>query len=371
MIRMHTSDSKLSDQSSCGELPAELTPEFSANERGLRGYLMPEISRRRVALAVSALTCFGAAASGTAVAAPSQTRAANYLYTSIGEFDTDAKPLLGRPDIDGVQVVVPWGMLETDKNHYDFSAVDRVVREAESRHKKVFIQVQDRFFEPPARVPRYLLVDPEYGGGVTPQLNEDGPVPGPPGSVAAQWNKNVQNRFQRLLKELAQRFDGKVDGVNLPESSVSIDVEKDTTHFTCDAYFNAELENAAYAKKVFKRSAVVQYINFWPCGWGDENGYMKRSFEFAEKHGVGVGGPDLLPYNKPHMNNAYRYLNQYRGKFPLVAMAVQEPDFEYTSPVTGKPYTKQEFIDFANDYLGADIVFWATSSPWLQQKAAQ
>ncbi|MEV6670983.1 hypothetical protein [Streptomyces sp. NPDC051162] len=318
---------------------------------------------------VVALTGFTAAACGTAVAAPSQSRghAANYLYTSIGEFDSAAKPLLGRSDIGGVQVVVPWGMLEKEKNRYDFSAVDQVVRQVEAQHKKVFIQLQDRFFAPPTRLPQYLLTDPEYAGGAAPELNVDGPVPGPPGAVAAQWNKNVQNRFQHLLKALAQRFDGRVTGVNLPESSVSVDTAKDKTHFSCDAYFNAELENAAYAKKVFKASTVVQYINFWPCGWGDDNGYMKKSFEFAKKHGVGVGGPDLLPYNKPHMNNAYRYLNQYRGQLGTVAMAVQEPDFNYTSPVTGKPYTRQDFVDFANDYLGADIIFWATSSPWLHQ----
>ncbi|MFF4407673.1 hypothetical protein ACFY2W_35445 [Streptomyces sp. NPDC001262] len=71
------------------------------------------------------------------------------------------------------------------------------------------------------------------------------------------------------------------------------------------------------------------------------------------------------------MNNAYRYLNQYRGKLVLVAMAVQEPDFEYPNPVTGKPYTRQEFVDFANDYLEADIIFWATSSPRLHPGAGK
>ncbi|MFI6476160.1 hypothetical protein ACIBL5_38765 [Streptomyces sp. NPDC050516] len=139
------------------------------------------------------------------------------MYTSIGEFDAQAKPLLGRPGSDGVQVVVPWGMLEKEKNHYDFSAVDQVARQVESQHKKLFIQLQDRFFEPPARLPGYLLTDPKYAGGAAPQLNNDGPVPGPPGSVAAQWNKNVRDRFQHLLKALAQRFDGRIASVNQPD----------------------------------------------------------------------------------------------------------------------------------------------------------
>ncbi|MFI6476159.1 hypothetical protein ACIBL5_38760 [Streptomyces sp. NPDC050516] len=115
---------------------------------------------------------------------------------------------------------------------------------------------------------------------------------------------------------------------------------------------------------MFKNSAVVQYINFWPCGWADESGYTKRSFEFAKKHGVGIGGPDILPYNKPHMNNAYRFLNENRGKLDLVAMAVQEPDFEYDSPVTGKPYTRQEFVELDNSRLA--LAAMATMVPGPQ-----
>ncbi|WP_218023472.1 hypothetical protein [Nocardia altamirensis] len=293
----------------------------------------------------------------------------NYLYTSIGEFDTAAKPLLDRPDIDGVQVVVPWAMMEREKDRYDFSAVDEVLGQVEPLGKKVFIQIQDRFFEPPARLPKYVLTDPEYAGGVAVQTNDNGPNPGPPGSVAMQWNTNVQQRFQQLLKALAGRFDGRVAGVNLPETAIDIDIdaEQRKSGFTCDAYFNAEMANMAYAKSVFRTSAVVQYINFWPCDWNNENGYMERSFAFAKDHGVGVGGPDLVPNNKAHMENGYRFFHQYRGQLRPVAVAVQEPDFDYTNPLTGKPYTKQDFVDFANDYLGANIIFWATSAPWLHQ----
>ncbi|RJQ80404.1 hypothetical protein D5S17_08040 [Pseudonocardiaceae bacterium YIM PH 21723] len=297
------------------------------------------------------------------------TPAANYLYTSIGEFDEQAKPLLDRPDIQGVQVVVPWAMLEREQDKYDFSEFDQVVKYVESKHKKLFLQLQDRFFEPPARVPTYLLNDPKYAGGVAEQKNEDGPVPGPPGSVAAQWNKHVQDRWQRLVTALAGKFDGRIEGINLPESAVSIDTDKDKSGFTCARYFDATLENMAFTKKAFTKSHVVQYINFWPCddqGGGTKN--LERSFAFAKEHGVGVGGPDLVPYNEAHMDNGYKFFNRDKGNFSLVAIAVQEPDFEYTSPKTGQKYSKQEFVDFANDYMGANIIFWALNSPWLHEK---
>lgn len=66
------------------------------------------------------------------------------------------------------------------------------------------------------------------------------------------------------------------------------------------------------------------------------------------------------------MKNSYPFFNQYKSKLALVAMAVQEPTLTYKNPETGKPFSKEEFVQFAEDYLGADIIFWSTTSPgWL------
>lgn len=51
----------------------------------------------------------------------------------------------------------------------------------------------------------------------------------------------------------------------------------------------------------------------------------------------------------------------------LVSLAVQEPTLTYKNPKTKKPFTKDEFIAFADDYLGADIIFWSTATPWLRR----
>jgi hypothetical protein len=77
----------------------------------------------------------------------------------------------------------------------------------------------------------------------------------------------------------------------------------------------------------------------------------------------------VLPWKPFAMqHSAYPYFHQDKGKLNLVAMAVQEPDLSYINPRTGKPSTREEFTRFATDYLGANIIFWATSSPWLRQK---
>ncbi len=275
--------------------------------------------------------------------------------------------LLSRPDIEGVQVLFNWKELEPRKEVYDFSAIDRDLAIAERLHKKLFIQIQDRFFHPIDRnIPAYLLNDPIYGGGLVVQSDNPGEGKSPAeGWAAEQWNPNLRKQYQKLLRALAARFDGKVYGINLPETSVDLDENHPPAGFTCDAYFDAEIENMNYARNVFKTTYVVQYINFWPCDWSDTRHYMARAFADAAARGIGMGGPDIVPYRPGQMSNSCRFFHEYKGKLPLVAMAVQEPTLTYTNPQTHHPFTKDEFIDFARDYLGVDIVFWAPESPWL------
>ena len=121
------------------------------------------------------------------------------------------------------------------------------------------------------------------------------------------------------------------------------------------------------ARAAFHHSYVVQYVNFWPCEWNDDHHYMSRLFAFAAAHRIGLGGPDVVPWRKGQMKNAYPFFHRYKGKLPLVAMAVQEPTLTYRDPATGKPFTWQAFESFAADYLGADIIFWTPQAPWLRR----
>jgi hypothetical protein len=301
-------------------------------------------------------------AGSSAIAAPQ-----NYLFAGSGDL-VQITPLIRRPEIAGVQVVYTWKSLETAKDHYDFAQIEQDLRYLEALDRKLFIQIQDRFFQIEHRnVPLYLQQDSIYGGGIVPQVDNPGEnKPEGYGWVAQQWNPEVRKRYQKLLQALAEKFDGRVFGVNLPETAVGVDVERDKTGFTCDGYFAAELENIAFARKVFTKSQVVLYANFWPCEWENDKKYMSRTFEFAEAHRLGLGGPDIVPYKKPQMKNSYPFFNKYKGRLSLVAMAVQEPTLTYTNPETKKPFTREEFLSFAENYLGVDIIFWSTTAPWFQ-----
>lgn len=295
-------------------------------------------------------------------------RPENFVYTTAGDLPS-LKRILERDDIGGAQVVYNWKRLEPAKDRYDFRGIEEDLALTESLGKKLFIQVQDRFFAPEHRnVPRYLLEEAEYGGGLVRQI--DNPGEGRPqesGWVARQWDPRVRQRFQRLLTAMAERFDGRIYGLNLPETAIGVDVEKPPAGFTCGGYFDAELENVAHARRVFRRSHVVQYVNFWPCEWNNDRSYMARTFEFAAKNGIGLGGPDIVPWRPGQMKNSYPFFAKFKGRLPLVAMAVQEPTLTYTNPKTGKPFTREEFEQFGREYLGVHIIFWAASAPWLSR----
>ncbi|WP_420963651.1 hypothetical protein [Brucella sp. IR073] len=313
----------------------------------------------KLILSSAALTVFLALGSAAA-AVP-----ANFLFLDSGALE-GARTLLNRPDIGGAQVVYTWKSLEPAKGKYDFSHIESDLAAANAVHKKLFIQIQDRFFSPGDRnIPDYLLTDPQYGGGLVAQTDKPGMGAPAQGWVAIQWNPAVRERYQALLKALAAKFDGRVFGINLPETAVDIDQKHDKSGFSCDSYFNAEMANLKAARAAFTKSHVVQYVNFWPCEWDNDHDYMGRIFAYAAAHRIGLGGPDIVPFRKAQMKNSYPFFHRYKGKLDLAAFAVQQPTLTYTNPKTGKRFTKDEFIRFADDYLGADVIFWSPSTPWL------
>lgn len=314
----------------------------------------------RTLLSLLAMTSFVGAVRAGAAHDP-----VNFLFADSDDLVT-RRALIERPDVAGVQIVYTWKSLEPARDEYDFSQIETDLAFLEKRGKQLFVQLQDRFFFIEARnVPRYLLEAPEYGGGLVPQSDYAGEgKPAGHGWVAMQWNPAVRARFQALLRALAKTFDGRIHGINLPESAVEVDPKKDQTGFSCDVYFDAEMENARVARAAFRKSHVVQYVNFWPCEWENERKYMSRFFEFAAQNRIGLGGPDIVPWRPGQMKNSYPFFNRYRGKLELVAMAVQEPTLTYMNPKTKKKFTRAEFVAFARDYLGVDIIFWSVDAPW-------
>lgn len=143
--------------------------------------------------------------------------------------------------INGVQIIYSWRQLEPQKDVYDFSKIEADLDFLSKIHKKLFIQIQDRSFSPDVfNVPDYIRKNKAYHGGVEKQY--DFPGEGKPitvGWVAGTWDPAVRQRFQLLLQKLASRFDGKIYGVNLPETSIDLDPTHMPKDFTA-LFWNVE-----------------------------------------------------------------------------------------------------------------------------------
>ena len=136
--------------------------------------------------------------------------------------------------IDGAQIIYSWKTLEPTKNHYNFSAIQRDLGVLKAMHKKLFIQIQDKSFQlNNIPVPNYLL-SYKYQGGIAKQVDFAGEgKPKGAGWVAKQWVTPVRHQYQKLLSALGKQFDGKIEGINLAETSIDIQPSKiNTSHVT-------------------------------------------------------------------------------------------------------------------------------------------
>jgi hypothetical protein len=275
---------------------------------------------------------------------------------------------------EGAQLKYTWRELEPDKSRYDFSAIRADLAFLRSHGKTLFLQIQDVSFDAKlVNVPDYLRSDKQYHGGAALQFewkegHEDQARAA--GWVARRWDPAVQRRFKLLLQALGKEFDGAVEGVNLPETSVDFGESGRLfpSGFTYARYRDGIVANMVSLKRAFPRSVTMQYANFMPGEWLPlkDRSYLDSVYRSARRYGVGVGGPDLLPFRKGQMNHAYPRIRASAG-IVRTGIAVQEGNYGYTNPKTGVRVTVQELANFAVDYLRTDYIFWFAESPFYER----
>ncbi|QEO57068.1 hypothetical protein [Francisella marina] len=287
-----------------------------------------------------------------------------YLFLG-GDSVKDHLKEIDNPQVKGAQIVYSWKRLEPEEDNYDFSDIEEDYQLLKKYNKKLFIQLQDKSFEiKRIPVPEYLQ-SKTYDDGVLRQTDFAGEgQPLGAGWITKQWNPKVNKRFHKLIGQLAKKYDGKIAGINLPETSIDID-DKFLTDKFCKTYVDSVVSNMLYLKKQFKQSKVVQYINFLPCEWNNDHGFMQEIFDIAIKNNIGIGNPDTVPYRNSQMKNSYQFLYKYKADINTIAIAVQEPDYTYTNPKTLKKFTPAELYDFDKNYIGANIIFWNIQQPQL------
>jgi hypothetical protein len=272
--------------------------------------------------------------------------------------------------LEGAQVTYTWRQLEPGKDEYDFSLIREDLALLTPRGKKLWIQIQDVTFDSARKnVPRYLLNDPIYHGGAAQAINDRvaEEVASGAGWVARRWDPAVQERLHKLFEALGREFDGVVVGVNLDETSIGFGTsgKRWPAGFTPVAYRDAIITNMRALKQAFPKSIAMQYGNFMPGEWRptEDKGYLRSVYAAARELGVGMGGPDLMPYRPGQVGSSYPLLRESAGHIPI-GISVQDGNFAEINPNTKKPVSINELMDFATNYLQVDYIFWGTEEPY-------
>jgi hypothetical protein len=215
------------------------------------------------------------------------------------------------PDFAGAQIKYTWRELEPSRDQYDFSHVLQDIARLESHRKRLFIQLT------------------------------------------------------RLLDALGRAVDGRIEGIALSETAISFG-ESGRFHpagFSYDGYAASIQVMMTAARAAFPRSHVIVYANFMP-GEDPERriGYLRAVYEHAERTGVGVGGPDLLP-NRPFQRRNSLPLIAARSPALVAGMAVQDGNLADRKR-NGERVTAAELYRYASDTLRADYIFWGTEEPY-------
>jgi hypothetical protein len=291
----------------------------------------------------------------------------NFVY-----FGRDHEPalepaFLQARGVDGAQLTFTWQELEPKRGQYGFAEIERYLAILGRHGKRLWIQLADVTFGNRLPVPEYLRVDTAFHGGVARKYEGSEGVFD--GWVARRWDPAVRRRLAALFQALAAEFDGRIEGVNLAETAVGFeDPRFHPPGFSFDAYASGIRAIMRDAERAFSRSCVIVYANFMP---GEslpavDHGYLRGIYASAAELGVGVGGPDLLPFREGQRNNSLPLIVA-RGEHVVAGMAVQDGNLSEIDPATGKPVTVDELYRIARDELRLDYVFWGREEPYFSR----
>lgn len=267
----------------------------------------------------------------------------------------------------GAQISYPWRILEPEKGKYDFSEIDEDLKFLSSKGKKLFIQIQDVTFSSIYNaVPKYLMTDSVYHGGQNPQYGIKASGEHKIGGwMSRRWDDSVSYRFHKLLQRLASKYDGRIEGINLAETALDLPEKKELIPqgYTDEKYISSMKKTMSVMRSSFTKSVPLLYANFMPGG--AEN--LKVLYDHAREIKLGMGGPDIKVYKWFQMQNSYPLISAISEVVPT-GVAVQDGNFSEINPKTKSKVTLSDILDFAQNYLKLDYIFWGIEEPYYSDE---
>lgn len=257
----------------------------------------------------------------------------------------------------GIQGRYSWRELEPSKGVYDFSKIEKDLAYLQSVGKRLVIQFETtRWASTALGFPQYL-VSAEYAGGY---FRRKSGV-----AIAKKYNEKVSARIEALMTALGARFDREpyVEAIVAGETSLGVTVAQDpstVTDYTVQGWKTEIKAVMSAAKRAFPNTTVIQYINYLDRA-GEQ---LVDIVNHAKAIGVGIGGPDITPYDEAAMRVHYKYYPDLAGQVPL-GTAVQWVNYTAKNPMTQKTNTVTDILEFGVDELHLNYFFWVIRSPYF------
>ena len=297
-------------------------------------------------------------------------RPANYIFFRRDHQRVAEPSFLDNENLVGAQLTFTWRQLEPERDRYHFDELRIQLAFLRQHGKRLVVQLQDDSFSDSIFVPEYLVRDTAFHGGAAREYDPDDKSRATFGGWAARrWDPAVRARFAKLLDALGREFDGRLEGIVLPETAIGMGVDSlRPKDFTFDGYAKGIQEITTAMRRAFPHSCVIVYGNFMPGEWlpGDDKGYLRAVYAHAESVGAGVGGPDLLPHARAQRNHSYPLIAARRPGI-VAGIAVQDGNLTARNPQSGSQVTVQELYRFAKDELRLDFIFWGTEEPYYSR----
>ena len=100
---------------------------------------------------------------------------------------------------------------------------------------------------------------------------------------------------------------------------------------------------------------------------GQDTTLLSAIYTFAWANHIGVGGPDLLPWQPNQATNSYPLIRKSYGKV-VTGVAVQDGTGQYINPKTNKVVTAAEIYRFSQNDLQLTYIFWGTEEPFFSKE---
>lgn len=307
----------------------------------------------------------------TAIPALAQARAPStpqqFIFFGRDRARINESAFLTNPAIAGAQLRYTWRELEPARDQYAFQPILDDIAVLAAHGKRLFIQVQDATFSATLPVPDYLRSE-EFNGGAERKWESGASGARFDGWVARRWDAQVRRRFAQLLDTLGRAADARIAGINLAETAISFDNGgMPPRGYSPEQYAAGIKALMSAARRAFPRSVVIQYANFMPGDSPPSTPFLRDVYAHAAAIGVGVGGPDILPFRRFQRVNSLPLIGG-RPADVLAGMAVQDGNLRDVNPATRRRVAVPELYRYAVEELHLDYIFWGTEEPFYTEE---